>query len=62
MKFFTQTTKNKKEKIFLFQYNRYENGYIDIYFRLFNLNFLLYPSKYNIKLKEGLKAHKTIKF
>mgnify|MGYP003653672030 CR=1 FL=1 len=62
MKFFIQKTRDKKEKIFLFQYNRYQNGFGDIYFRLWKFHLLIYTYKIIGKMKEGTRKHKTVKF
>jgi len=50
------------KSFFLFQYNRYENGYGDIYFRLWRFHLLIHPYKIVGKMKEGVRVHKTIKF
>jgi len=52
---------DNKESFFLFQYNRWENGYGEIYFRLWRFHLLIYTYKIVGKMKEGIRKHKTIK-
>ena len=60
---FGKSPKNTPNKtyFFLFQYNRWENGYGDIYFRLWRFHLHIYTSKIVGKMKEGIRKHKTIK-
>lgn len=44
---------NEKRKLFLFQFNRFENGYCTIYLRLFK-KYSFYIS--DIKLKQGKRV------
>jgi len=53
---------NPVKSLFLFQYNRYENGYGDIYFKLWRFHLLIYTYKIIGKMKQGKRTHKTIKF
>ena len=50
-----------KTCFFLFQYNRWENGYGDIYFRLWKFHLHIDTYKIVGKMKEGIRKHKTIK-
>jgi len=58
-----ETSRNTPSKtcLFLFQYNRYENGYGDVYFRLWRFHLLIYTYKIIGKMKEGIRKHKTIR-
>jgi len=55
-------TQQLTKSFFLFQYNRYESGYGNVYFRLWRFHLLIYTYKIFGKMKEGIRKHKTIKF
>ncbi len=52
----------KGKSFFLFQTNMYQNGYGDIYFRLWRFHLLIYAHKLFGKIKLNKEYHKTIKF
>ena len=62
MKVFIQKPTESKAKLFVFEYNRFQNGYATIYLGIYYLHFIIYTNNYIGKMKEGIRTHKTIKF
>lgn len=62
MRFWFNSYFSSDKYFFVFQYNRHENGYGDIYFRLWRFSLLIYTSKFIGKMKTGISKHKSIKF